>query len=190
MESAANINASPQDEKRKRILESAFAVVLRYGFQRMTMDDVAKAAGMSRPALYLHFRNKGEIYRAIAKDMLEDGLARAETALSAKGSAQDRLSGAIRAALLDPMDRLMETPHGAALFDMKDDLASDIIAEWRERKIVLVAGFLDAQSPAKAGLTGMVRARALMDGMEGLKARARDSAERQEGAIALVKLVV
>ena len=53
-----------RETKRKRILECAFDVVLRYGFTRMTMDDVAKEVGISRPALYLQFKNKGEIYSA------------------------------------------------------------------------------------------------------------------------------
>lgn len=180
----------PQDAKRRHILDCAFDVVLRYGYQRMTMDDVAKASGMSRPALYLHFRNKAEIYRAIARAMLDDGLTRAGAALAEPGNLKARLLAAIRAALLEPMDRLMETPHGAELFDMKDELAGDIMSEWRERKTALIARVLDAESPDKAGLNGTARAKALLDGMEGLKARARSSAERLDGAIALVALVV
>ena len=45
-------------------------VVLAYGYSRTTMDDIARAAEMSRPALYLLFRNKAEIYRAM-QDLLE-----------------------------------------------------------------------------------------------------------------------
>jgi AcrR family transcriptional regulator len=55
------------DGRRQRIMDGAMAVVLRYGFQRTTMDDVAKEAGISRPALYLLFKNKTEIYQALPK---------------------------------------------------------------------------------------------------------------------------
>ena len=58
------------DPKRLRVLEGAMKVFLAYGFARTTMDDIARAADMSRPALYLLFRNKSEIYRAIAAAML------------------------------------------------------------------------------------------------------------------------
>ena len=34
-------------------------LVMRYGYKRMTMDDIAKATGMSRPAVYLHFQKQG-----------------------------------------------------------------------------------------------------------------------------------
>ena len=46
-------------------------VFLAYGYSRVTMDDIARAAEMSRPALYLLFRNKAEIYRAIGAMLLE-----------------------------------------------------------------------------------------------------------------------
>jgi AcrR family transcriptional regulator len=59
------------DSKRARVLEAAMKVVLVYGYHRTTMDDIARAAQMSRPALYLLFRNKAEIYRAIAGRMFD-----------------------------------------------------------------------------------------------------------------------
>ncbi len=46
-------------------------VFLAYGYQRVTMDDIARAAEVSRPALYLLFRNKADIYRAIGERMFE-----------------------------------------------------------------------------------------------------------------------
>ena len=59
------------------VLEAAFKTFTRYGFTRTTMDDIATEAGLSRPALYLHFRNKKDIYRAYATKMTDammDGL--------------------------------------------------------------------------------------------------------------------
>ena len=82
-------NTEP-DPKRARILQCAFAVVLRYGFQRTTMDDIAKEAGISRPALYLQFKNKTDIYRAIAEGNLGHALENAVRALDGEGSLEER----------------------------------------------------------------------------------------------------
>ena len=46
-------------------------VFLAYGYSRVTMDDIARAAEVSRPALYLLFRNKADIYRAIGAMLLD-----------------------------------------------------------------------------------------------------------------------
>ena len=49
-------------EKDDQIIEAATSVFLRYGFRRTTMGDIAEAAGVSRPALYLRFCNKEHIF--------------------------------------------------------------------------------------------------------------------------------
>ena len=56
------------------ILEAAFGVFATYGFRRTSMDDIAKAAGMSRSALYLHYRNKEDIFRSLTQRFMEKAL--------------------------------------------------------------------------------------------------------------------
>jgi AcrR family transcriptional regulator len=46
------------------ILDAATTVFLRYGFKKTSMDDLARAVGISRQALYLHFQNKEALFRA------------------------------------------------------------------------------------------------------------------------------
>ncbi len=183
-------NASPQETKRRRILDAALAVVLRYGFKRMTMDDVAREAGVSRPALYLHFKNKAEIYRAIAGDMLGRALEGARLALTSGGDLETRLFSAIKAGILDPTEFLMASAHGAELVDMKHAMAAEVMQEWRAKKTAMIAEALESAGIAKAkAMSGQQLADILLDGIEGLKMRAKTSAERSEGARALVRLV-
>jgi AcrR family transcriptional regulator len=188
--SAANSNASPQDEKRKRILDCALEVVLRYGYQRMTMDDVAKACGMSRPALYLQFKNKGEIYRAIGVDILARTLESARQALEGEGGIEARVFAAVKTGILDPTEMMLATPHGSELLDMKHRLAGDLIKDWHAQKAAMLAQAFEASGTVKAkGLTGLQLAHILLDGLDGLKLRATTAQERLNGAKALVRLV-
>jgi AcrR family transcriptional regulator len=178
------------DVRRQLIMDSAMAVVLRYGFQRTTMEDVAKEAGISRPALYLMFRNKTEIYRALAESVMGEALQRAEAALSASGGIEARVFAAVKTGILDPTDFLMATAHGAELIDMKHNMAADAMQDWRAKKAAMIAQALEQSGAAKAkGLSGAALADILLDGMEGLKLRAQTSKEREAGARALVKLV-
>jgi AcrR family transcriptional regulator len=178
------------DGKRQRIMDGALAVVLRYGFQRTTMDDVAKEAGISRPALYLLFKNKAEIYHALAESVMGEALRRAEAALSDKGGIEARIFAAVKTGILDPTELLMATAHGAELLDMKHNMAAEVIQDWRAKKAAMIAEALETSGAAKAkGLSGAQLADILLDGMEGLKMRAKTSAEREAGARALVRLV-
>ena len=43
---------------RDRILEAAMAVFRRHGFRRSSIEQAAEAAGLTRQALYHHFKSK------------------------------------------------------------------------------------------------------------------------------------
>jgi AcrR family transcriptional regulator len=174
-----------EDPKRALIMESAMAVVLRYGYQRMTMDDIAKEAGISRPALYLVFKNKAEIYRAIAGGVMGQALVKSETALVGDGTLEERLYSGIAAGILDPMEHLLASAHGAELLDMKHSMAREMVHEWRVKQSALLAGAI-----GKSGsLTAQQLVDILLDGVEGLKQRTMDMDEIRAGVRALVQLV-
>ena len=75
------------DDKRGIILESALTVFITYGFKKTSMDDIAKQAGVSRPALYQLFKNKTDIFRALSHDLMENSVAKAGRAFEEPGAA-------------------------------------------------------------------------------------------------------
>jgi AcrR family transcriptional regulator len=163
--------------------------VLRYGYQRMTMDDIAKEAGISRPALYLVFKNKAEIYRAITEGVLGEALAKSAAELAGKGTLEERLFGGLRAGILDPMELLLASTHGAELVDMKHSMAGEMIHHWRIKQSALLMQAIDALRAKDGPLTGRQLADILLDGVEGLKQRTKDMNEIRSGVQALVRLV-
>jgi AcrR family transcriptional regulator len=61
------------DPKRSVVLAAALGLFGRYGFQKTSMGEVAKASGISRPALYLLFPNKEQLYRVTMQGVMERG---------------------------------------------------------------------------------------------------------------------
>jgi AcrR family transcriptional regulator len=56
----------PDDDKRQQqLLEAAAAVILRQGYNKTTMGDIAEAAGASRGTVYLYFKGKDELFEAL-----------------------------------------------------------------------------------------------------------------------------
>lgn len=53
--------SSPEKDTRTRILAAAWALLERSDGQGVRMSDIAKAAGVSRQALYLHFPTRAEL---------------------------------------------------------------------------------------------------------------------------------
>jgi len=60
--------------KREKVLTAALDVFLRYGYKRVTMNDIATAAGISRPALYLVFESKEEIFKGVYEGFVKETL--------------------------------------------------------------------------------------------------------------------
>ena len=64
-----------QREKQEIILEAALDVFSVHGFRGATIDQIAEAAGMSKPNLLYYFPRKEEIHKRLIAEMLEIWLA-------------------------------------------------------------------------------------------------------------------
>jgi AcrR family transcriptional regulator len=59
----------PAARRRQQLLEVALQVFGELGFHPTSMNDVAEAAGVTKPVLYQHFRSKRDLYREVLTDV-------------------------------------------------------------------------------------------------------------------------
>ena len=59
----------PAAERRRQLLDVAVDVFAANGFHATSMDQVAEAAGVTKPVLYQHFRSKRNLYLALLDDV-------------------------------------------------------------------------------------------------------------------------
>jgi AcrR family transcriptional regulator len=183
-------------DKRKLILESAFKVFLAYGFRRTTMADIADAAGISRPALYLEFKNKADIYRAGFLAMLDRTFRSVDAALEGDGPLCQRLIAALDAGVVAPLRRLQQSPHGAELFEVKQEIAGDLGQDWNavlERS--LGRALADAKAKSEIDLQNCCLgtedlARLIVSSAEGIKKRMTDWHQAEADIGKIVELMV
>lgn len=58
--------SKPENEDREqRILDAASALIMRQGYDKTTMSDVADEVGVSRGIVYLHFESKDKLFEAL-----------------------------------------------------------------------------------------------------------------------------
>jgi len=74
------------DPQRRAIHAAAIAQFSERGFSATSIANIADAAGMSRPALYQYFRNKGDIYASAFVALFNDHVDRALQALDDDGT--------------------------------------------------------------------------------------------------------
>jgi AcrR family transcriptional regulator len=73
----------PAARRRQQLLDVALSVFGEQGFHPASMNDVAEAAGVTKPVLYQHFRSKRDLYREVLTDVgahLLDEITKATTA--------------------------------------------------------------------------------------------------------------
>jgi len=56
---------SDNSERQQQILDAAAAVIIRVGYDKATMSDIAEEAGSSRRTVYLYFKGKEELFEAL-----------------------------------------------------------------------------------------------------------------------------
>lgn len=59
----------PAAERRRQLFDVALGVFATRGFHATSMDDVAEAAGVTKPVLYQHFRSKRKLYLELLEDV-------------------------------------------------------------------------------------------------------------------------
>src|SRR5438876_2767563 len=73
------------------ILDAAHRLLARYGYKKMTMDDVAKEVGIGKGTIYLHFKSKEEIALARVDRIVDRLNERLRGIAHSNGSAVARL---------------------------------------------------------------------------------------------------
>src|ERR1700761_6193164 len=72
-------------DRRTMVLDSAMATFARFGYRKTSMEEVARAADISRPGLYFLFSSKESLFRAAVTQALERDIAAVEHVLSDTG---------------------------------------------------------------------------------------------------------
>jgi AcrR family transcriptional regulator len=53
-----------RQQREERILDAAAVLLVRWGYRKTTIDDVAREAGVGKGTIYLHWKDKNDLFRA------------------------------------------------------------------------------------------------------------------------------
>ena len=90
----------PADEANARvdqIADAALRLFARYGYKRSSMDDIAKEAGLAKATLYLHFKGKDDVFRAMLDLLGRRVEARCREVVAMQGPFPERLAALLQA---------------------------------------------------------------------------------------------
>jgi AcrR family transcriptional regulator len=105
------LNAS---QRRHQLLEVAGARFAEHGYHGLSMEQLADAAGVSKPVLYQHFPSKRDLYLALVRDATAAMERKVREALEGTRDNRARVAGAIGAYFDFVEDRRFQLIFGTA----------------------------------------------------------------------------
>lgn len=141
-------------ETRNRILDAAAEVFHTQGVSRTTLNDVAKAANVTRGAIYWHFKNKADLFDAMCE--------RVCLPMEAMQQAYDEEHhgdplACLRELCLLVLSETVNNPHSRKVFDImlhKYELTDETAAIFQRQK----EGYMEAMEDIEALLREAVAA--------------------------------
>lgn len=162
----------PAEIRRQHIIAKATDIFLRYGHARTTMSDIAQAAGLSRPTLYLSFPDKDGIFRAVVEALVATKMATLHDVIAAPGDLRTRLAAICLSWTVDGYELVRAYPDAKDMFDLGFAVVRESYALFDD---VLTELFTPYAAQLPPGLSPNLLARTLTAGLKGLKDIAADS---------------
>ena len=146
------------DPQRRAIHAAAIAQFSERGFAATSMANIADAAGMSRPALYQYFRNKGDIYASAFVALFNDHVDRALAALDSGGTNAQRLDGFLQRFEGDLWEQMAASEHSEEIMGAKSADTAEEIQQVVARLRSGLAAFLARAAPGRSQAASARRA--------------------------------
>ena len=155
MVSTGLTNAEQSQKTRRALLDTARATFATQGYVAASTEEIVRQAGVTRGALYYHFRDKAALFEAVFDEVRGEYLAALRTAMAAaEGDAWQRLMTGVDlflGGILDPTVQRIVYIDGPAVLDWSSERRrAPAIALLREIFAPLMAAGVIEQLPLDA----------------------------------------
>jgi AcrR family transcriptional regulator len=142
-------------QRRQQILDAAFYCFLQYGFSKTSMDDVAKKADMSRPAIYLKFKNKIDLFHGMYLDLLEQTFEKAELLLKQSLPKREKLTLFCEAIILEPWDKIAGHPRAPEFYELCEQYVPKEAEKFERQKLKIAQTIFNDRETAEVFLMSL-----------------------------------
>jgi AcrR family transcriptional regulator len=158
----------PAAERRAAILAAALEVFAERGYHGTSIDDVARAAGVSKALIYEYFASKRDLHGLLLGEHVDELFARLQANAAEGGTGEERLRGGIDAFL-----SFVEAHRDAfrVLFrDAADPEVADALSGVQAQAVGVIVALIEAdpESPRHSAQGAETHAALLSGALQGL----------------------
>jgi len=180
------------DDKKLRIINAAKGVFLKYGYRRVTMNDLAEAAGMSRPALYLVFPKKEDVFCGVVRELARGISEEVSRGLGSIKTPIEKLKFVCEVWMVRSFDWVNESPEAREVFESSHEFAGEAVNESLavfERDLASVIELFPKATLPK-GISHSHAAHLLAGAIMGIKKTCKTSDELRKEIHALIGMMI
>jgi TetR/AcrR family transcriptional repressor of mexJK operon len=96
MSAAAELRPETESPKRQAVLDAAATLFMAQGYGAVSMDAIAKEAGVSKATLYAHFMSKDQLFATIIQEACRTKIAAADVLVQAEIGSAAEIAEALR----------------------------------------------------------------------------------------------
>jgi TetR/AcrR family transcriptional regulator of autoinduction and epiphytic fitness len=181
------------DEKRQKILSAALEVFFKYGYKRVSMNEIAEAAGISRPGLYLYFSSKEEVFRAAILQFADGLIEEITKGLRSQKTIEEKIRYAFEVWTVQRFDLTLNSPEAKEISDSSYKFAQEALDQSYEKLESVLASILKAQvkyGGNKKALSAERMAHILTSGVRGFKLVAKSTTDLRKLIRDLVGIIL
>lgn len=172
------------------ILREAQQLILRYGYQKVTMTDIANACQISRTTLYKSFPNKESIIIGLINESLEVNIKESEKLLLQNGTLKEKLLSFFDIWTIRPAASVIESEAGRDILMNVSKYAPEAVEHHYKIFKNMLTRLLEKEVKAKECATPEELAHILMITSRGLKSSSEDIDGLERMISSLTSIVV
>jgi AcrR family transcriptional regulator len=135
--------------RKHEILEAALDCFLNYGYSKTSMNDVAQRANLSRPLLYLNFKNKVDLLQALYGYLMNNRCEQAQTIFNGSGTKKEKLTRAANILVLEPWQKISGHPKSLEFFESCSQHNQKNYALFEKKQLKVLEDFFDDKTEAE-----------------------------------------
>jgi len=144
--------------KEARIAAAATRLFLRDGFRATSMEAIAGEAGVAKATLYGVFKNKQEVFEAVAEGFADQLVATVRQAVEHPGTIEERITAGLCAKQNLAFETIYASPHAAELMGAKTSYANQCVTAADDQIVNFLEAVLKSDPATTPGAKNSARA--------------------------------
>lgn len=137
------------ETRKQDILKTAYECFTQFGYSKTSFEIIAQRAGISRPLLYQHFKNKEDLFTCMLEEHFENRYKLAEESLSSTLPPKEKLFQFVEILIFKDPSMLSNMTYGDQLFSELSRVLPKFQEKYRKKFIKMATTILGNEELAE-----------------------------------------